>query len=937
MKAEVARRSRTSASRTKSQPRAPRPAARRVALDAAFELIPAAVLVVGADHKIVAINRAAAALVGRSAEACQGVALWDVLDAPECRDGSCAHLRALRTAATERGQAQLKTADRTLAIRFTVAPMIGPDGRVDGLVQLVEDVTEAQRAQAEVHKLAAAAAAGDLGARVRTEELTGERRELLDGFNQTLDAIAGPVRAAAQHLQRLSAGELPAPLDAAYRGEFEAIKTSINACIRNVGSVVADVQMLTEAASAGQFEVRGDAQGHAGDYGKIINGINKTLDVAVDKLNWYRAIIDAVPFPVHVIDMDMNWVFLNKAFEKLMVEAGNVKDRADAVGRPCSTANANICKTDACGIMQLKRGKSESYFDWCGMTCKQDTSNLVSVKGQIVGYVEVVQDLTPVMRVKDYTSKEVDRLASNLVQLARGNLEFELKTQVADNYTGEVKQQFGKINESLAQLKSTIEAMVSDADMLGRAAIDGHLATRADASRHSGAYRTIIDSVNKTLDAVINPLNVAAGYVSRISKGEIPPLLTEEQNGDFNALKNNLNALIEAMSEVTSAAGEIAQGDLTVHIVERSADDTLMQALSAMVTGVSGIVNDIRTIAGEVASASQGISGASNQVSNGATAQASAAEEASASMEQMVSSIKQNADNALQTEKIATKSAQDAAESGKSVREAVNAMKEIASRISIIEEIARQTNLLALNAAIEAARAGEHGKGFAVVAAEVRKLAERSQKAAGEINQLSVKTVTIAEKAGEMLDRLVPDIQRTAELVEEITAASREQDTGAEQINQALQQLEKVIQQNASTAEEMSSTTEQLAGQSDQLVEAIGFFRTAEPTQDAGPRKSAQRTTATKPALAKRSQDRTATRSAGSAPNGGRATKPAGNGHSAMRNGNGNGHSNGNGTGRSNGNGSARDRSNGRAGVTIKLDGNGNLDDEFERFEDTER
>ena len=155
-------------------------------------------------------------------------------------------------------------------------------------------------------------------------------------------------------------------------------------------------------------------------------------------------------------------------------------------------------------------------------------------------------------------------------------------------------------------------------------------------------------------------------------------------------------------------------------------------------------------------------------------------------------------------------------------------MKEIASKISIIEEIARQTNLLALNAAIEAARAGEHGKGFAVVAAEVRKLAERSQKAAGEINQLSATTLRVSEKSGEMLDKLVPDIQRTAELVQEITAASKEQDTGAEQINKALQQLEQVIQQNASAAEEMASTTVELTGQSDQLVSALSFFQTGD-------------------------------------------------------------------------------------------------------------
>ncbi len=174
----------------------------------------------------------------------------------------------------------------------------------------------------------------------------------------------------------------------------------------------------------------------------------------------------------------------------------------------------------------------------------------------------------------------------------------------------------------------------------------------------------------------------------------------------------------------------------------------------------------------------------------------------------MVSNIKQNADNAQQTEKIALKAAHDAKEGGSAVTETVSAMKEIANKISIIEEIARQTNLLALNAAIEAARAGEHGKGFAVVASEVRKLAERSQVAAGEINRLSATSVQIAEKAGEMLTRIVPDIQKTAELVSEINAASAEQNTGAEQINKAIQQLDQVIQQNASVAEEMASTTE---------------------------------------------------------------------------------------------------------------------------------
>jgi methyl-accepting chemotaxis protein len=212
-------------------------------------------------------------------------------------------------------------------------------------------------------------------------------------------------------------------------------------------------------------------------------------------------------------------------------------------------------------------------------------------------------------------------------------------------------------------------------------------------------------------------------------------------------------------------------------------------------------------------------------MSQGTTEQAASTEEASSSIEEMNATIRQNADNAMQTEKIAQKSANDAQESGAAVADAVTAMKQIAEKIGIIEEIARQTNLLALNAAIEAARAGEHGKGFAVVAAEVRKLAERSQTAAAEISQLSGSSVDVAERAGSMLAKLVPDIQKTAELVQEISASSKEQAGGADQINGAIQQLNQVVQQNAGAAEEMSSTAEELASQADQLQTTVAFFK----------------------------------------------------------------------------------------------------------------
>jgi methyl-accepting chemotaxis protein len=644
----------------------------------------------------------------------------------------------------------------------------------------------------EIMRLLDASKDGRLSERGKADQFSGVYREMVEGINEMLDAILLPIGEGNRILAQISSGKIDELIAQTYKGDHEKMKLAVNNVAVVLQSLQKELVRLTEASKEGQLSDRGKPENFQGAYAEIVRGVNTMLDAILLPIGEGNRILVQVSSG----KIDELIVHTYKGDHEKMKQAIN------SVAQVLQGLQRELARLiEASKEGQLSdRGKPEQFQG---------------------AYAEIVRGVNSMLDAILLPIGEGNRI---LAQVSNGKID-EL---IAQTYRGDHE----KMKQAINNVAQVLQGLQKELARLTDASNDGKLSERGKDDKFQGAYGEIVRGVNAILDAVIGPLNVSARYVDLISKGDIPAQITDNYKGDFNTIKNNLNTLIGAMDEITDAAEKIANGDLTVVIHERSPEDKLMQALSSMISGLTQTVSDVRSIAGEVAAASQSISTASIQVSKGASSQAAAAEEASSSMEEMVSNIKQNADNAQQTDKIANKSAKDAQESGKSVLEAVAAMKEIANKISIIEEIARQTNLLALNAAIEAARAGEHGKGFAVVAAEVRKLAERSQKAAAEINQLSANTLKVSEKSGEMLDKLVPDIQRTAELVQEISAASKEQDTGAEQINKALQQLQQVIQQNASASEEMASTTEELTGQSEQLVGALAFFKTGE---EAGP------------------------------------------------------------------------------------------------------
>ncbi|MFE8603132.1 methyl-accepting chemotaxis protein [Archangium violaceum] len=289
-------------------------------------------------------------------------------------------------------------------------------------------------------------------------------------------------------------------------------------------------------------------------------------------------------------------------------------------------------------------------------------------------------------------------------------------------------------------------------------------------------------------------------------------------------------SITQPLTEAVGLTGRLASGDLTASIEVRGRDETaqMMAGMREMVQRFGGVLGEVRGAVGSLSGASGQVAAAAQALSQGTSTQAASVEETTTSLEQLSTSISQNAETSKQLEQMAVRGAAEAEESGLAVNETVEAMASIAERISIVEEIAYQTNLLALNAAVEAARAGEHGRGFAVVAAEVRKLAERSQKAAKEIGSLAGSSVKVAERSGKLLKELVPSIRKTAELVQQVAAVSREQASGVVQMNRAMVQVDQVTQRNASAAEELSSTAEELAAQAESLQQMMTFFRVGE-------------------------------------------------------------------------------------------------------------
>ena len=646
-------------------------------------------------------------------------------------------------------------------------------------------VASMQNMQKELGRLIHASSEGQLSERGKVGQFHGAYADIIGGTNAMLDAILLPIGEGNRILAQISSGKIDEVIAHTYKGDHEKMKLAVNNVAVTVQGLQRELQRLTQASSEGQLSERGKPELFQGAYADIIRGTNTMLDAILLPIGEGNRILAQISSGK--IDEVIAHTYKGD-HEKMKLAVNNVATTVQGLQKEFQRL------TQASSEGQLsERGQPElfqgAYADIIrGTNTMLDAILLPIAEGNRVLRLIRGGNLRERIEINCKGDHEAMKAAVNgvhawlsaliayVTRIANGDLTAVMEKASADD----------QIHEWLMLMKANIGALASDVAIISNATLEGKLDIRADASRHQGENRKVVEGLNAVMDAVSNPVQ-------------------------------ELNEVLDAMQG----------GDLTVAMKKRYAGtfDDLKLAVNNMIGKLSQVVAEVNAGAEALASASEEVSATAQSLSQASSEQAAGVEETSASVEQMAASISQNTENAKVTDGMASKAAQEATEGGEAVKATAAAMKQIAKKIGIIDDIAYQTNLLALNAAIEAARAGEHGKGFAVVAAEVRKLAERSQIAAQEIGEVATNSVELAEKAGKLLDEMVPNIRKTSDLVQEIAAASEEQSSGVGQINSAVSQLSQTTQQNASSSEQLAATAEEMSSQAEQLQQTMSFFK----------------------------------------------------------------------------------------------------------------
>jgi methyl-accepting chemotaxis protein len=645
---------------------------------------------------------------------------------------------------------------------------------------------------------------GDIDVFIDTGKFHGAYETMALGINKMVADHITVKKKAIACVKAFGEGDFEAPLE-----QFPGKKAFVNETIEQVRThlklLIEDAYLLAAQAQEGNLSIRADANRHQGDFRKIIAGINFTLDAIVVPLQ-------------ETIEQIKNYSHGDMSGKLIAEYKGDFAELKKRLNYLAMTMKGVI---DSCAYVKSEHDLGNIDVEIAAERFKGDFGLMASNINELV---------------KSHINLQ-NRVVEIVQHYANGDFSVTM-----DRLPGKK----GQITAAVDGVKNNLESIQSEISVLAISAQAGQLSARANANKFEHAFKDMVLGINATLDAVVNPLNVAAHYVERIAHGDIPAKITDHYPGDFNTIKNNLNTCIDAVNNLIADANILSEAALDGRIQTRADASKHEGDFRKIVEGVNATLETIVTPIITVKSAVDSISTAAKEISAGnadlshrTEQQAASLEQTASSMEQLASTVKLNADNARHANQMVLTASEVASKGGSVVQQVVDTMvsinesaRKIVDIISVIDGIALQTNILALNAAVEAARAGEQGRGFAVVASEVRNLAQRSAEAAKEIKALisdSVEKVEDGSKlvgeAGRTMDDIVNSVRQVTDIMADIASASAEQSSGIEQVNQAVNQMDEVTQQNAALVEEAAAAAESLEEQAETLAQTVAQFR----------------------------------------------------------------------------------------------------------------